>query len=227
MDTRGSGFARGFARILPICAGVAAFGIVFGALAVRKGLAVVDVALMSITVFAGTAQMMSLQLWAEPLPILALALTTLVINLRFAMMTASLQPWLAQLGPLRAYAILFFTADENWAVSIAEMRAGRADAWFFLGTGVALWLAWVASTVAGAIIGAFADFAPGRALEFVFVGVFLALLAPMWRGHRDLLPWAAAGLSAWLAFRALPGLWYLVIGGMAGSLVGAWSDARR
>jgi predicted branched-subunit amino acid permease len=56
--------------------------------------------------------------------------------------------------------------------------------------------------------------------------VFTALAGKMWRGRRDLLPWLAAGLAATAASYILPGAWYLLVGGLTGSLLGAWRDTR-
>jgi hypothetical protein len=46
----------------------------------------------------------------------------------------------------------------------------------------------------------------------------------MWSGRRSILPWATAAGTAWLAQALLPGAWYIVVGGLCGSLVGAWTS---
>ncbi|MDF2096060.1 AzlC family ABC transporter permease [Aquibaculum arenosum] len=217
-----NGLRQGYLRTLPIAVGVSVFGLVYGLVAGQKGLSLAETMLMSALVFAGAAQMLALEIWQEPVPVLALTVAVGVINLRYMMMTAVLRPWLAPVGPLKAYGSLFFTADENWAVGVAEMRRGNRDAAFYLGTGLALWSFWLLSGALGRIFGGLVSAPEVWGLDFVAVAVFLALLIPMWEGPgRNLLPWLAAGLTAWLLYDLLPGTWYLVAGGLAGSLLGA------
>jgi predicted branched-subunit amino acid permease len=73
------------------------FGIGFGVAAAQKGIGTLDTVLMSGMVMAGTAQMVALDLWARPLPLLALFITVFVANLRYFVMGAALQPYLPHL----------------------------------------------------------------------------------------------------------------------------------
>lgn len=217
-----AGLRAGFLRTLPVALGVAVFGMVYGLVAGQKGLSPAETVLMSMLVFAGAAQMLALELWTQPVPVLALTLAVAVVNLRYMMMTAVLRPWLAPLGPARAYGSLFFTADENWAIGVAEMRRGERDAAFYLGTGLALWSFWVLSSGLGRAFGELVREPARWGLDFVGAAVFLALLIPLWEGpRRCLLPWLVAGATAWLCAGLLPGAWYLLAAGIAGSLAGA------
>lgn len=216
------GIRRGYVAALPVALGVGVFGLVYGLVAGQKGLSLAETLLMSAIVFAGAAQMLALELWQEPVPVLSLTIAVMIINLRYMMMTAALRPWLGQVGRLKAYGSLFFTADENWAIGIAEMRRGGRDAGYYLGTGLALWSFWVLTGALGRIFGTLVADPERLGLDFVAVAVFVALLIPMWEGKgRSLLPWLAAAAVAWSLHDLLPGTWYLVAGGMAGSLVGA------
>lgn len=226
MTFTAGGVRAGFLRMLPVSLGVAAFGMVIGMLAGQKGLSAVEIGLMSTLVFAGASQAVALDLWTHPVPVLTLALTAGLVNLRYLIMNMALKPWLGTVGPLRAYGSLFFSADESWAVALAEWRGGNRDAAVLLGAGLALWLPWVASTVAGRLFGALVADPRRYALDFVGTAVFLALLASFWTGRRDLLPWGVAGVAAVIAQALLPGSWFLVVGGLAGSLAGALRDAR-
>ena len=222
-----TGLARGYVKTLPIAVGVAVFGMAYGLLAGRHGLSLAETGLMSALVFAGSSQMLALQLWDDPLPIAGIVLAAAIINLRYVIMTAALKPWLGSLRPALSYGSVFFTADENWAVSIAEMRAGGRDAGFFFGSGLALWSFWVASGLAGRTFGDALPAPERLGLDFIGTAVFTALAGRMWRGRRDLAPWLAAGGAAVIGHALLPGAWYLLIGGVAGSLVGAGRDTRK
>lgn len=215
------GFAIGLKRTIPVALSIFTYGLVFGVLSRQAGMSLFEAALMSALVFAGASQFVALGLWVLPLPVPALVLTTLVVNLRHLLMGASIAPWFSKLPPLKAYGTLFFLSDESWALTMAEFRKGTRDGAFLLGSGVAAFTAWLGATVAGQTLGnALQD--PARwGLDFAFTAVFVALLAGLWRGKSDLLPWAAAAAVAIACWLWLPGKWYILLGGLAGSLVGA------
>ena len=84
--------------IVPALPGVALFGAAFGALAAERGLTTLEAVVMSGIVFAGVAQIASMELWSPqitPALVLTIAFTALVINLRMLLMSASMRPWLA------------------------------------------------------------------------------------------------------------------------------------
>jgi len=221
------GLVRGYVKTLPIAIGVAVFGMAYGLLAGQHGLSLLETGLMSALVFAGSSQMLALQLWDDPVPVAAIVLAAAIINLRYVMQTAALKPWLGRLKPALSYGAVFFNADENWAVSIAEMRAGGTDAGFFLGSGLALWSFWLVAGLIGRTFGGLLPAPERLGLDFIGTAVFIALTGRMWRGRRDLLPWLVAGIAATVGQAILPGAWYLLVGGLAGSLVGAWADTRK
>lgn len=215
-----AGAKAGARRALPVALSVCAYGLVFGVLAQQAGLSLLDVLLMSGLVYAGSAQLIVLSLWSIPLPVVPILLTTLVVNLRNLLLGAALSPWFSRIAPLKAYASLFFLADENWALTMGEFATGTRDAAFLLGSGLVLYVAWLGSSVVGRILGTgFHD--PARfGLDFAFTAVFLSLLVGVWKGKADLLPWAVAALVAAVAAHILPGKWYILLGALAGSITG-------
>jgi 4-azaleucine resistance transporter AzlC len=221
-----AGARRGARAILPIAPGAVAFGLVYGFLAGERGLTALEIGLSSMIVFAGALQFLALELWGEPLPVLSLVLGVLVINLRHVLMGPALLPWLSQLRPAQAYGSLFFLADEVWGVSVAEQRRGGRDAAFLLGAGLMLYACWVSSTVLGRAVGDLSHLIRDWGLDFLTTAFFVALLAAFWRGRGDALPWLVAGGVAIAAKWGLPGTWYIVLGAVGGSLVGARRDAR-
>lgn len=218
------GALLGMRRTLPLAASSAAFGFVLGVLARGAGVSLVEIALMSALVFAGASQLIAVGLWSDPLPVWTIIFTTLVVNLRHLLMGAALRPWFSRLSAPKAYGSLFFMVDETWALLMQEFRRGGRDAAFLLGSGLTLFVAWVGSTAAGLLVGAAVSERDLAAwgLDFVFTAVFVALLVGMWRGKSDLLPWGVAAGVAVAAWWLLPGAnWYIVLGGLAGSIAGA------
>jgi 4-azaleucine resistance transporter AzlC len=219
-----AGFLAGARQSVPLAISVATYGLVFGVLARQAGLGVSGASLMSAIVYAGAAQFAVLGLWQPPLPIATIVLTTFIVNLRHVLMGASLRPYLATLSPLTRYGLLFFLTDESWALTIGYLKRGGRDVAFLLGSGVMLFFGWQSATfVGGALAGVVTD--PTRlGLDYAFTAVFLALLVGLFRGKGDVLPWLTAAVVAGLASQLLPGKWYILLGGIAGSLVGALRD---
>ena len=216
----------GLRRSLPLTAGLAPFGVVAGVLAQGQGLSMAEAALMSALCFAGSAQILVLGHWGVPAPVAAATFATFVINLRLALMGPVLGPWLDRLRGWKLAASLFVMADHNWALSVELMRRGEGDAAFLFGSGAMVWAVWVATTVLGHWMGSLVQPPPGHPLFFAALAAFVALLSGMWRGRADALPWAVAAGVALVAARVLPGTWYIVVGALAGSLVGAVRDRR-
>jgi 4-azaleucine resistance transporter AzlC len=219
-----AGFVAGARGMLPLNAGVFAVGLVFGVLARQAGLHLIEAVLMSALAFGGAAQFIALGLWTAPLPIETIIVTTLIVNLRHLLMGAAMRPWFATLAPWKTYTSMFVMTDESWALSMRELFAGSRDAAFLLGAGSTLWIAWQIATVAGYFAGGAIQDPAAWGLDFAFVAAFTALLVGMWRGRSDVLPWGVAAVVAVAGSHLLPGKWYILLGALAGSLVGAFYD---
>lgn len=215
------GVLEGARKSIPIALGVLAYGLVFGLLARQAHLSALEALLMSGLVFAGASQFVALGLWATPLPVGAIILTTLVVNLRHVLMGAALRPWFARLSPFAAYGSVFFMADENWALTMGEFARGRRNGAFLLGSGLMIFAAWLSATLLGRTLGGLLRDPTRWGLDFAFTAAFIALLVALWKGRGDLLPWAVAAIVGAAAAHWLPGKSYILLGGLAGSLAGA------
>ena len=221
------GALLGAKRTIPLAMSGFAIGIVFGVLARQAKLSVIGALVMSGLVYAGASQFVALSLWtAIPFPVTTIILTTFIVNLRHLLMGASLHPWLSRISPWKAYTSVFFMVDESWALTMSNFAAGGRDAGFLLGSGFILYIAWVSSAVIGRTVGAWIENPTQWGLDFAFTAVFTALLVGMWKGKSNLLPWVVAAVVAVAAAHWLPGKWYILLGGIAGSIVGAITDAK-
>ncbi len=223
-----AGVLRGARKGLPVLAGVLPFAVVAGIASQGAGLSLTEGAAMSGVVYAGASQLVSLGIWAHPPPLLSVTLAAFVVNLRLALMGPVLAPWLDRMRGWRLWASLFFMTDQSWAMSVTDMNAGGRDVGFLFGSGFSMWVVWVLGTVVGFVLGARIQPPPGHPLFFAALAVFVSLLAGMWRGRQDLLPWLVAAACSTAAAQLMPGtFWYIVIGALAGSIVGGLRDSRR
>ncbi|WP_319522455.1 AzlC family ABC transporter permease [uncultured Desulfosarcina sp.] len=210
---------KGAVANLPVGASVAAYGSVLGMLAAQKGLSWLELLAMNLSIFAGSAQFVMVDMWLPPLPIVEMTLAVLIINMRYLLIGASLEPLFRGKSFFHKAGIMHLVADENWAVTMAAHRNGHATTGFLLGGGICLCVIWSAGTLLGHRLGALIAHPERFALDFAFVAVFTALTVGMWRGRRDMVPWIVAAIFAVAAERWLPGKWYIVIGGIGGALV--------
>ncbi|WP_043359199.1 AzlC family ABC transporter permease [Belnapia sp. F-4-1] len=223
-----AGFRRGAQAAFGLTLGLAPFGLVVGMAADAKGLSLLETLLMSALVFAGTSQLVALQLWSDPAPILAATLACLVINLRLAPMGAALAPALDRLSGLRLWGTLAVLVDNSFALMVTEIRAGRRDAAFLLGASLAMWAVWMVTTLLGHAFGAAVRLPPDHPVFFASVAALMSILVPLWRGRSDVFPWCVAGLLA-LAAQGL-GLgapWPVLAGALGGAATGAALDRHR
>ncbi|MDB5075287.1 MAG: hypothetical protein JWO42_1466, partial [Chloroflexi bacterium] len=144
---------EGARQALPLALSIFAYGLVFGVLAGQAGLSAPESLLMSMLVFAGSAQFVALGLWVAPLPVVPIVLTTLVVNVRHVLMGAALRPVLDDLPRRLAYASVFFMTDESWALTMSESAAGRGGSGFFIGSSLTMYVAWFSSTLVGRTLG--------------------------------------------------------------------------
>ena len=209
-------FWAGTRAVLPLVIGVFPFGMIYGALALAAGLPALAAQSMSAIVFAGASQFAAAQLFAGGTPALMVTLTIVVLNLRHALYSASIAPYLKPLSPLWKSLLAYLLTDEAYAVSILHYdRPGdkHFKHWFLLGSGLTLWLNWQISTAVGIFLGAVI---PGSwSLDFSLALTFIAMVVPTLRDR----PGLAAALSAGLAAIALYQLPYN-LGLIAATIVG-------
>jgi predicted branched-subunit amino acid permease len=223
-----AGLVTGARRSIPVLLGLVPFGLVAGVTSQAHGLSLLEALLMSGLVFAGSAQLVSLGAWTVPASLAAATLTCFIVNLRFALMGPVLAPWLDHLHGWRRWGSLYFLVEHDWALSLKELERGGRDAAFFLGAGLALWVVWEITTVAGYLVGQVVAPAAGHPLFFAALACFIAMLVPMWRGKRDLLPWVAAAATAIAVSKLLPGTsWHIVVGALVGGGVGYFRDRGK
>jgi 4-azaleucine resistance transporter AzlC len=196
-------FLAGVRDQLPLLLGVIPFGMIFGALAVDSGLPAWGASGLSLFVFAGSAQFVSLNLVETGAPAAVMIFTIFVVNLRHALYSASLAPHVRSLPTRWKVLLAYLLTDEAFAVAQGRYRQPPLDRahWYTLGTGLALWFSWQVSTLAGVIFGT--QIPTSWSLEFALPLTFLAMLLP---ALIDRPAWAAAltagVVAVWL--RGLP-----------------------
>ncbi|MDB2448710.1 AzlC family ABC transporter permease [bacterium] len=223
------GTRAGFWRLLPLSLFVVAFGLAFGLAAVQAGLSSGETVLMSMTVFAGTAQFAALDLWQGQVPVFTLLVTTFAINARHLLMGASLYPWLRNLPVTRRYGSLLVLSDANWAMTLNDFQGGHSrNLGLLLGGGIALWCTWMTGTLLGMVGGSVIAQPEVFGLDMVMGCFMLSMALGGRKNARMLTAWTVGGLAAVAAYLWLPANTHVVVGALGGGLVGAfWLEDKR
>lgn len=210
-------FLAGVRAELPILLGVIPFGLIFGAVAVSSGLPASLAQAMSSVIFAGSAQFIAAELMAVGTPAFVLLMTTFIVNLRHLLYSASLAPHVNKL-PLRWKMLLaYLLTDEAYAVTIIHYNEALTPAatrhWFFLGSGLALWTTWQATTAIGIFLGT--SIPASWSLDFALALTFIGLVVPTLRDR----PHVAAALTAGIV-AVLAASWPYKLGLIAAAIAG-------
>jgi 4-azaleucine resistance transporter AzlC len=158
---------------------------------------------MSVIVFAGSAQFASLAVLSAGGSPVAAIIAGALLNLRFVPMGIAIAPWLRE-GPLgralRAQAIV----DASWAMS--HLGEGRYDPDFLLGATLPQYPMWVLGTVVGVLVGPVLD-AKALGLDAILPAFFFGLLvAELRKPGAKLVAALGAGLAALLTPLTPPGV---------------------
>jgi 4-azaleucine resistance transporter AzlC len=224
-------FIAGVKAELPILIGVSPFGMIYGVLALSAGLPATLAFAMSFVVFAGSAQFVAAQLIGTGAPGIVIIFTTFIVNLRHALYSASVAPYLKRLGRRWKWLLAYLLTDEVYAVAITRLVHESASPsrspcvqWYFLGAGLAQWSVWQASTAVGIALGT--QIPPGWALDFTIALTFIALVVPALTDRPSVAAALSAGIIAVLA-AGWPYRLGLIAAAVGGILVGLAVEAQQ
>ncbi len=169
----------GFRSVLPIISGIIPFGAVMGSAFSEAKLSFWQAMLMNTSVYAGAAQLATVDLMKMNAAYFVVVATGLIINLRFLLYSAAMSPYLKDSTPLIKFFTAFTLTDQSYAAMSAnhdKFNTNTEAVNFYLGTSLCMILTWDASVVAGYIFG---NFAPASlALDYAIPLSFVALLIP-------------------------------------------------
>ncbi len=193
-------FTAGARDIIPMMVGAAPFGVIFGTLVTTGPLRPWHGQLMSLIVFAGSAQFIALGLIAAHAGLAVVLATTFVVNLRHLLYSATLAPYVSHL-PLRwRLGLGGVLTDEVFAVAWSHYRhhpPGAASPYYFLGAGLAMYVNWQLWTLAGLLFGAAFPRLQSLGLDFAMAATFIAIVVPQLAALRHFVAAATAGALAW------------------------------
>jgi 4-azaleucine resistance transporter AzlC len=205
--------------------GIIPFGVITGVAMVASGIPPLVAMLMSLLVFAGASMVASAQLLASAAPMAVIILTTLIINLRFMMYSASLRQHFAT-APLRwRLAIGYLTADNVYGLALGHFDQHPENKLeYFLGAGLVVWAVWQLAVLGGVLIGA--GVPASWRLEFAAPLAFIALTIPFLRERAMIVAALASGVAV-IAAQGLPMRLNIVAAAAVGIAAGLLFEKRK
>lgn len=203
----------------PICMAYFPIGMAFGVLAQKAGLSVLQTGAMSVFVFAGSSQFIAVSMLSVGASVMAIAATTFIVNLRHILMSSSLANHLRQASIPFLFVYAYGVTDESFAVNSMRFREGNWDRWDALIVNHAANVAWVSSSIVGAVSGQFIP-AGFLGIDYAMIAMFLGLLVFQMRGRIYLFTALLAACLSTVLSLVMPGNAYVIAASLLAATVG-------
>nr|WP_263328396.1 AzlC family ABC transporter permease [Neobacillus sp. Marseille-Q6967] len=171
-----TGFKKGLQAGVSIGIGYFPIALTFGLLAKTTGLSILEAVLMSMVVFAGASQYISLSLIAYGTGLLEIVLTTFIVNIRHFLMSTTLNEKVEEDQLVNKVIYSFGITDETF--SVAATKEGTISTGFMFGLNLLAYSSWVVFTGVGHLIGAKLPQTLQESMGVALYAMFVGLLVP-------------------------------------------------
>ena len=210
----------GIAQASPIVMGYIPIGLAFGVLAQKAGLSTWNAILMSLLVYAGSAQLIAVGLFATGASPVSVIATTFVVNLRHLLMSAALSPFLKQWRALELVAFAYHLTDETFAIHSMRFPSGQVSKIQAFAINIMAQTSWVFGTWMGVMVGQLIGDVRPLALDYALPAMFIALLVMQIKDRTQIaVALFTGGLSVGLALAGMD-RWSVIIATVIGATGG-------
>jgi 4-azaleucine resistance transporter AzlC len=219
---------RGFLKGVPVILGYFPIGFAFGILAANIGMTVFQTFLMSLMVYAGSAQLIAIGLLESQVGLMTLTITTFLVNLRHLLMSAALSPSLGHLSRLQQALFAYELTDETFAVHSIDFNKEKTPpkCRIFV-TNFLAHLSWIVSSILGAWTGSLLSDLNAWGLDYALPAMFIALLVFQLRTVRHLFIAVISILLSTFLFWNMGGHWIVIITTLITATIGLIIEKRH
>lgn len=163
---------------LPTVFGYIGIGLSFGIVAASAGMSVLMATLMSLIVYAGSAQFILVSLLVIGTPIVSIALSVFLVNSRMILMSMTTANFFKENSLFENILLGSLITDESFALSMNKLNYtdGKLTFKWFNTVNVMAYLVWAVSTAVGAMLGKIISDPEKLGLDFALVAMFIGLL---------------------------------------------------
>lgn len=219
-------YRKGLRAGLPVGLGYFSVSFAFGVSATLNRLPLIAAVAISMTNLTSAGQLAGLSVIAAGGAYLEMALTQLIINLRYALMSVSLSQKLERsVTGLQRLLIAFGNTDELFAIAVGRTESVTAP--YFYGLMTLPYLCWSGGTLLGASAGQILPENVLSALGVAIYGMFVAIILPAIKrsGTVALVVGIAASLSSFFTYtpgvKNLSGGFAIILCAVIAAAVGA------
>ena len=197
-------FKKGLKDGIPICIGYFSVAFAFGIFAVENGLTIIQSVLVSLLNLTSAGQLAGVPIMASG-TLAELALSQLVINSRYSLMSVSLsQKFSPSVKLQNKLLIAYGNTDEIFAV--AHSNKGEIGKKYMWGLILLPVLGWTSGTLAGAVAGNILPAIVISALGLAIYGMFTAIVVPVAKKEKATALCVFLAIALSCAFRYIPAL---------------------
>ncbi|MGE8207638.1 AzlC family ABC transporter permease [Heyndrickxia sp. NPDC080065] len=162
---------------LPTVLGYLSIGFAAGVVEKTAGLSLFEIALMSLLLYAGSAQFIAAGMLVSGAPIMSIILTIFIVNLRYLLLSAALAPHFRHLGAWKNTVHGFLLTDETFGVAASYLSDKKyASNNWMLGLNLTAYLNWTLANVLGGLLGKWIPHPEAFGLDFALPAMFIGLV---------------------------------------------------
>lgn len=163
---------------IPTVFGYLGIGIAFGVVGRANGFSTITVILMSVLIYAGSAQFTTVSMLAAGSPIASIILATFLVNSRVILMSATIASLFNKEKLGKGILIGTFLTDESFALGINKLNYtnGKMSFTWFNTANIVSYITWQVATMIGSMLGGFITDPKKLGLDFALVAMFIGLL---------------------------------------------------
>lgn len=170
-------FWSGVKDCIPTLLGYLSIGFAAGVVEKTSGLSITEIALMSILLYAGSAQFIAAGMIVAGIPISAIIFTIFFVNLRHLLMSAAIAPYFRNLSIWKNMGVGALLTDETFAVAISQFSIrGKGSYSWMVGLNITAYLNWFIANICGGIFGKWIPNPKLFGLDFALSAMFIGLL---------------------------------------------------
>lgn len=170
-------FWKGVKDCVPTLLGYLSIGFAAGVVEKTAGLSIMEIALLSIFVYAGSAQFIAAGMIAMGSPVSAIIFTILFVNLRHFLLSAALSPYFRHLSLWKNVYVGSLLTDETFGVAINQLSNKKFGSYkWMVGLNLTAYLNWIVANIAGGFFGNWIPNPEKFGLDFALPAMFIGLL---------------------------------------------------
>lgn len=189
--------------IFPLSLSVVPWGILCGTLGIQAGLSPWQSQLMSLVVFAGSAQLAGLAIFSSGAGWLSLINSTTMVSVRHLLYSATFKEYILPLSFWKRAVFAFLLTDEMFVVSEAHIKkTGEFNYMYAVVAGLTFYIFWNISTFIGIYSASYFRNIDELGFDFAIVATFIAMVVPMLKSKAVIIAILVTAISS-LTFEKL------------------------